>query len=335
MLGLENVLSSSARQGSFCTCTVRRQARRAGQEAVAQSGGRRRGGLLPAGHGQEPHGPAQRGQQVCRAQAHSKQPSSQLATRHVCDCRFTQNIWTWESSWRSLTCCASALQPQDADLPNPDAQPHLPGLRLQPAACASLSQGGQREGHRGDCGQCPAGGVTGEATWLCTPFRLACCVRSSSAFRCFRAAHASCHISCCIRAQIWDSMPGYSDCSFADSLWSAMDEAICLPDCDVYSYKSDGEDDPFGAFVNSLGVAACNLKLAHYASMHPWHSRMIGCFDMTQARLATSGPSTTSCTTGSKSACCTSPAAASPKPQVHLCHSACCEGLLQRPNSCC
>lgn len=26
-----------------------------------------------------------------------------------------------------------------------------------------------------------------------------------------------------------------------------MDEAISLPECDVYSYKSDGEDDPFGA----------------------------------------------------------------------------------------
>ncbi len=26
-----------------------------------------------------------------------------------------------------------------------------------------------------------------------------------------------------------------------------MDEAVTLRDCDVYSYKSDGEDDPFGA----------------------------------------------------------------------------------------
>jgi hypothetical protein len=51
-------------------------------------------------------------------------------------------------------------------------------------------------------------------------------------------------------SRIWDSMPGYSDCSFADSLWSAMDEAICLPECDVYSYKSDGEDDPFGEAGN-------------------------------------------------------------------------------------
>lgn len=34
---------------------------------------------------------------------------------------------------------------------------------------------------------------------------------------------------------------------FLDSLWTAMDEAVTLKDCDVYSYKSDGEDDPFGA----------------------------------------------------------------------------------------
>ena len=26
-----------------------------------------------------------------------------------------------------------------------------------------------------------------------------------------------------------------------------MDEAIELPDCDVYAYRSDGEADPFGA----------------------------------------------------------------------------------------
>jgi Maf1 regulator len=63
----------------------------------------------------------------------------------------------------------------------------------------------------------------------------------------------------CICVQIWDSTPGYSDCSFADSLWSAMDEAICLPECDVYSYKSDGEDDPFGALPNHLQHAAAPL----------------------------------------------------------------------------
>lgn len=54
--------------------------------------------------------------------------------------------------------------------------------------------------------------------------------------------------------QSWDGTPGYSDCSFGDTLWTAMDEAICLSECDVYSYKSDGEDDPFGA------LACCSLS---------------------------------------------------------------------------
>ena len=36
---------------------------------------------------------------------------------------------------------------------------------------------------------------------------------------------------------------------FLDSLWTAMDEAVTLKDCDVYSYKSDGEDDPFGVLA--------------------------------------------------------------------------------------
>jgi len=46
--------------------------------------------------------------------------------------------------------------------------------------------------------------------------------------------------------QIWEDTPGCGDMPFLDSLWTAMDEAITLQDCDVYSYKSDGEDDPFG-----------------------------------------------------------------------------------------
>ena len=47
--------------------------------------------------------------------------------------------------------------------------------------------------------------------------------------------------------QIWEDTPGCGDTPFLDSLWTAMDEAVTLKDCDVYSYKSDGEDDPFGA----------------------------------------------------------------------------------------
>ena len=51
--------------------------------------------------------------------------------------------------------------------------------------------------------------------------------------------------ACC--RQIWEDTPGCGDTPFLDSLWTAMDEAVTLKDCDVYSYKSDGEDDPFGA----------------------------------------------------------------------------------------
>jgi Maf1 regulator len=93
--------------------------------------------------------------------------------------------------------------------------------------------------------------------------------------QCFLPAHVPSQVTCRRRAQIWDSMPGYSDCSFADSLWSAMDEAICLPDCDVYSYKSDGEDDPFGAIRSPLDIATCSCHLAHCVDMRLWHGRMI------------------------------------------------------------
>ena len=33
---------------------------------------------------------------------------------------------------------------------------------------------------------------------------------------------------------------------FLDTIWTAIDEAVTLQDCEVYSYKSDGEADPFG-----------------------------------------------------------------------------------------
>lgn len=51
-------------------------------------------------------------------------------------------------------------------------------------------------------------------------------------------------------SRIWEDTPGCGDTPFLDSLWTAMDEAITLKDCDVYSYKSDGEDDPFGEAGN-------------------------------------------------------------------------------------
>lgn len=47
-------------------------------------------------------------------------------------------------------------------------------------------------------------------------------------------------------AKVWDATPGFSEEPLLDCLWAAVDEAISLADCDVYSYKSDMESDPFG-----------------------------------------------------------------------------------------
>lgn len=47
-------------------------------------------------------------------------------------------------------------------------------------------------------------------------------------------------------SKVWEKTPGLGDSPFLDTLWSAIDEAIALNDCDVYSYKSDLETDPFG-----------------------------------------------------------------------------------------
>ena len=46
--------------------------------------------------------------------------------------------------------------------------------------------------------------------------------------------------------QVWENTPGCGEAPFLDSVWTAIDEAVALQDCDVYSYKSDGETDPFG-----------------------------------------------------------------------------------------
>lgn len=50
---------------------------------------------------------------------------------------------------------------------------------------------------------------------------------------------------------MWEATPGCGGAPFLDTLWTAVDEAIELPDCDVYSYKSDGEADPFSAAPTS------------------------------------------------------------------------------------
>ena len=48
-------------------------------------------------------------------------------------------------------------------------------------------------------------------------------------------------------SKVWDATPGYGgDEPFLDSLWRVLDEACCLADCDIYSYKSDLDTDPFG-----------------------------------------------------------------------------------------
>lgn len=51
-------------------------------------------------------------------------------------------------------------------------------------------------------------------------------------------------------SRVWEETPGYGERPFMEALWAALDEAISLTDCDIYSYKSDGEDDPFGEAGN-------------------------------------------------------------------------------------
>lgn len=47
-------------------------------------------------------------------------------------------------------------------------------------------------------------------------------------------------------SKVWAKTPGFGDTPFLECLWTAISEAIDLKDCDVYSYKSDLETDPFG-----------------------------------------------------------------------------------------
>ncbi len=55
--------------------------------------------------------------------------------------------------------------------------------------------------------------------------------------------------------QVWENTPGCGESPFLDTVWTAIDEAVELQDCDVYSYKSDGETDPFGA-CDIIGLTA-------------------------------------------------------------------------------
>ena len=46
--------------------------------------------------------------------------------------------------------------------------------------------------------------------------------------------------------QVWESTPGFGDSPLLESLWTAIDEAVEMKECDVYTYNSDQETDPFG-----------------------------------------------------------------------------------------
>ncbi|GBF98817.1 transcription regulator [Raphidocelis subcapitata] len=64
-------------------------------------------------------------------------------------------------------------------------------------------------------------------------------------------------------SKVWEATPGFGEAPFLDTLWSAVDEAIDLKSCDVYSYKSDNETDPFGerASVWAFNYFFYNRKL--------------------------------------------------------------------------
>ncbi|EIE23869.1 Maf1-domain-containing protein [Coccomyxa subellipsoidea C-169] len=64
-------------------------------------------------------------------------------------------------------------------------------------------------------------------------------------------------------SRVWENTPGCGEAPFLDSVWTAIDEALALQDCDVYSYKSDGETDPFGEVGNvwSFNFFFYNRKL--------------------------------------------------------------------------
>lgn len=49
--------------------------------------------------------------------------------------------------------------------------------------------------------------------------------------------------------------------SFKTQLWSAIDEEICLKDCDIYSYNPDLTSDPYGESIWSFNYFFYNKKL--------------------------------------------------------------------------
>lgn len=64
-------------------------------------------------------------------------------------------------------------------------------------------------------------------------------------------------------SKVWTKTPGFGDHPFLESLWSAIDEAIAMKECDVYCYQSDMETDPFGekASIWSFNFFFYNKKM--------------------------------------------------------------------------
>lgn len=62
-------------------------------------------------------------------------------------------------------------------------------------------------------------------------------------------------------SKVWSKTPGLGESPFLECLWSSIEEAITLKDCDVYSYKSDLESDPFGT---EMGPAVWQFSYFFY-----------------------------------------------------------------------
>lgn len=60
--------------------------------------------------------------------------------------------------------------------------------------------------------------------------------------------------------QVWEGTPGCGESPFLDTMWTSIDEAVTLQDCEVYSYKSDGETDPFGKSPDTVQHIARGLR---------------------------------------------------------------------------
>lgn len=64
-------------------------------------------------------------------------------------------------------------------------------------------------------------------------------------------------------SKVWAKTPGLGEHPFLECLWSSIDEAIGIKDCDVYVYQSDLDTDPFGeqASIWSFNYFFYNRKM--------------------------------------------------------------------------